>query len=249
MPAAAKTSKATKKSGAHHAKRGRNSQLKGGISKHSRSSGYFLAKDKRKPRAAAAPAKVTPAKAPRWYPAENLKRDRPRSKFRTWNNEKKTWVYKKQKVTLRSSITPGTVLILLAGKFRGKRVVFLKQLESGLLLITGPYKINGVPIRRVNQAYVIATSTKVELPKTDLKKFDDAYFKKDKKKAAPKAEKKVFAEEGKKPKRSLPHHKMVDQKSVDKPLIAVLKKTNFLKAYLRTGFALQKGQYPHRMKF
>merc|ERR1712146_880941 len=76
---------------------------------------------------------------------------------------------------------PGAVVILLAGRFRGKRVVFVKQLPSGLLLVNGPFKINGVPVRRVNQAYVIATTTRLTVTDVDTTRFDDTYFKKMKK--------------------------------------------------------------------
>ena len=80
--------------------------------------------------------------------------------------------------TIRPSLAAGTVVILLAGRYKGQRAVVLKGLPSGLLLVTGPFKINGIPLRRVNPAYVIATSTKVDLAGVTVPAHvNDAYFK------------------------------------------------------------------------
>jgi len=147
---------------------------------------------------------------------------------------------------LRSSITPGTVLILLAGRFKGKRVVFLKQLPSGLLLVTGPFKVNGVPVRRVNQAYVIATSTKVDLAGVNTDAFSDAYFQrtqKDKKKS----ETEFLATETQK--KTIDAKRVEDQKTLDAKVVEAVKKVPLLKQYLKTRFTLKKGQFPHAMKF
>jgi large subunit ribosomal protein L6e len=90
-------------------------------------------------------------------------------------------------------LTPGTVCIVLAGRYRGKRVVMLKQIND-TILITGPFKANGVPLRRINPAYVIATSTKLDLSKAELnlEKFDEAYFKVKKEKKGKKSTEEEF---------------------------------------------------------
>jgi large subunit ribosomal protein L6e len=71
-------------------------------------------------------------------------------------------------------------VILLSGKHRGRRVIALKTLSSGNLLVTGPFSVNGVPLKRVNPAYVINTSSKVPLDGVNAN-VDDKFFVKQKK--------------------------------------------------------------------
>lgn len=215
------------------------SELARGISSETRSQakqrrGVWSVKKKNGGKLPTTPKTEKPAKkeySGRFYPAEDVAH--PLNK-RVIRNAPK----------LRASITPGTVLILLAGRFKGKRVVFLKQLDSGLLLVTGPFKLNGVPTRRVNQAYVIATSAKVELPTLDLAKFDDAYFKSAEKKKGKKSEGDFFDEPEKK---ELAAEYIANQKTVDSAVMKAI--SGDMKGYLTTAFTLKDGDRPHLMKF
>eukprot|EP00747_Dinoflagellata_sp_TGD_P026555 gnl/TRDRNA2_/TRDRNA2_132019_c0_seq1.p1 gnl/TRDRNA2_/TRDRNA2_132019_c0~~gnl/TRDRNA2_/TRDRNA2_132019_c0_seq1.p1 ORF type:complete len:172 (+),score=58.21 gnl/TRDRNA2_/TRDRNA2_132019_c0_seq1:78-593(+) len=151
-----------------------------------------------------------------------------------------------KKTQLRSSIKEGTVLILLAGRFRGRRVVFLKQLDSGLCLVTGPYAVNGVPIRRVNQRFCIATSTKVSLKGADFAKVTDDYFKREKAAKKDKKSESKFFEKDSKPE-GMSKEKKAGQKKMDEPIVKALGAD--VKAYLKARFSLTANSYPHQMKF
>lgn len=149
---------------------------------------------------------------------------------------------------LRKSLKPGSVLILLAGRYRGKRVVLLKALEDNTLLVTGPFKINGVPLRRVNASYVIGTSTTIDVSGADVSKFNVAYFTRDRSSESKPTEEELFGDAPvAAPK--IAEHRVADQKAVDAALIAQVKKTPLLAQYLATPFSLQKGDRPHLLKF
>ena len=174
-------------------------------------------------------------KSPAFYPGDDIKKPLKR-------------VVEHKPTKLRASIAPGQILILLAGHFKGKRVVFIKQLASGLLLVAGPYGVNGVPIKRVNQRYVIATSQKVDVSKVDAAKFDDAYFKKPAKERFNKKSEEEFFKAGTE-KKELPASYIEDNKKVDAALSAAISATPYLKEYMSTLFTLRSGDKPHEMKF
>ena len=173
-------------------------------------------------------------KASKYYPAEDVRSPKVSRKAAG-------------KTKLRASITPGTVLILLAGRFAGRRVVFLNQLDSGLLLVTGPYKLNGVPLRRVSQAYVIATSIKVDISSVKVPEtVNDAYFVKAK--AAKASKEGEFFGEGEQ-KKAFPEEKKAEQKAIDQSILAAVKQVDNLSKYLKASWGLSKGDRFHELKF
>ena len=127
----------------------------------------------------------------------------------------------------------------------------------------------------MNQRFVVATSTSIDLSGVKVpEKIDDEYFRrarKEKKGAAKKegdifeakkesykvSEQVTYANESiyqllKILKYQASDERKQDQVDVDKLVLAVIKKNKegaVLKQYLRHTFALSKGQYPHQMAF
>ena len=59
--------------------------------------------------------------------------------------------------------------------------------------MTGPFKINGVPLKRVNSAYCIPTKTAVDIKGVNFKDINDDHFARDKVKNVKKSEDAFFA--------------------------------------------------------
>lgn len=237
----------------------RNTKLPGGVMKFSRSAafskraqhkkGKVVTKTEKKKIAAVSTKtvggdkngstrKVAVNRHPKFYPTLTV-----RKTLKSGHGKKPFSAHRR---TLRASITPGTVLILLTGVHRGKKVVFLKQLDSGLLLVTGPYKVNGVPLRRAQAKGCIATGTKIDVSAVKVPaNVNDVYFKRTKQ--VKKAEEGIF--EQKEEKFTASEQRKADQKSVDASILAQVSKTDFMKGYLRSEFGLSKGQLPHKIKF
>ncbi|XP_063710685.1 uncharacterized protein LOC134839159 [Symsagittifera roscoffensis] len=161
-------------------------------------------------------------------------------------------------ITLRKSLKPGAVVILVSGKqqHRGARMVFVKLLESGHLLLAGPKSLNKLPLMPVLQNFVIGTSTKIPLTdavKTQADKINFSMFKKLKEKKS--KESGIFSDSADKS-TSEPRIDPEVEKALDEALMASVKnftsdplETEIFTAYMRNKFTLKNGQLPHMMKF
>merc|ERR1712172_454463 len=93
-------------------------------------------------------------------------------------------------------------------------------------------------VRRVNQRYLVATSTKLDISKVSVpENINDKYF------ARVKAEKEAY-----KPS----EQRKADQAAVDAQVLAAIKGNAdgaVLRQYLKASFSLSKGEFPHKMCF
>lgn len=177
------------------------------------------------------------------------KRDLPTKRYARKRAAKS--LFKNHKRYTRSSLVRGKVLILLAGRHKGKRVVLLKVLKTGLLLVTGPFELNGCPLRRIAQNYVIATKTRLNLKKLRLPQhINDRYFRRVLPPKEKRGERDIFAK--KEFKYVASEQRKADQKTVDKAVLEAVKshkEGKLVRRYLKSQFALRSNQYPHRMLF
>ena len=59
----------------------------------------------------------------------------------------------------RESLSVGTIVIILDGEFKGKRAAVISDAGAGIVKVCGTV----VPVTEIDQDYLIATSTKLEL--------------------------------------------------------------------------------------
>lgn len=115
-------------------------------------------------------------------------------------------------------------------------------------------KLNGCPMRRINQIYLLATQTSVNVSGVKVpESINDDYFRRAK---APRETGKkseggdIFTNKKEEYKPS--EQRKADQANVDKQVLEAIKKHPegaSLKAYMKACFALSKGQFPHQMTF
>merc|ERR1712168_1090634 len=107
---------------------------------------------------------------------------------------------------------------------------------------------HGVPMRHVNQKYVLPTSTKLDFTVSLPERVNDEYFNRIELNAHEGQDQGEIFQTKKQVYKASPERKE-DQKAVDAAIVSTAKKIPYMVNYLSANFALRNGQNPATMKF
>ncbi|AFN83592.1 60S ribosomal protein L6 [Encephalitozoon romaleae SJ-2008] len=132
----------------------------------------------------------------------------------------------------RTDLVKGMVVVVLEGVFASKRVVYLKGLEDNLALCAGPKSINGVPLFKIDERYLLATSTVLDINvNVDIDEKDIILTKRDDYTAPMDVE-------------------MTDaEKKIDEEIAKVAKEIKFMKSYLSEPFEIDTTRNFYSLKY
>ncbi|KAF7682530.1 60S ribosomal protein L6 [Astathelohania contejeani] len=58
----------------------------------------------------------------------------------------------------RTDLVKGNIVVVLEGEYASMRVVYLGQLDNYMALCIGPSSVNGIPLFKINERYLLRTS-------------------------------------------------------------------------------------------
>lgn len=132
----------------------------------------------------------------------------------------------------RTDLAKGMVVVVLEGIFASKRVVYLKGLEGNLALCAGPKSINGVPLFKIDERYLLATSTVLDINvNVDIDEENIILTKRDDYTTPMDAE-------------------MTDaEKKIDEEIAKAVKEIKFMKSYLSEPFEIDTTRNFYSLKY
>eukprot|EP00477_Mikrocytos_mackini_P000576 GAHX01000615.1.p1 GENE.GAHX01000615.1~~GAHX01000615.1.p1 ORF type:complete len:184 (-),score=37.24 GAHX01000615.1:34-585(-) len=145
----------------------------------------------------------------------------------------------------------GTIVILLDGKFAGKRAVLLSNRKNGNVLVAGPSSVNGVGLTFIESIKVLGTSVVLDISKVGFDfetiNFNDIRIsREERRKNWHDSDREFMAEV----KNTVDTDKVKElNDKVNSVLVGEIKKQELLEEYLKDKFGLKAEDKFHAMKF
>lgn len=140
---------------------------------------------------------------------------------------------KKAQRTRRTDLETGMITVVCEGIYESKKVFYLKGLDNNLVICAGIRDVNGVPFFKIDESYLLATSTKipVNINEITVKENEVPLITKDKSIEIMEVD----------------YSDKMNQ--IEKSLLEEVKKVDFLKSYLSAPFEIDNSVEFYSQKY